>query len=475
MKTRTICLSAAVVIASFLSCQQPVAGQVHGASPASAYPRAGSAGRYATPAMHAPMPAMQAPAHGPMPAAAVGPAMYGQPVEYMEGGWMEGGPPVEGCPPGYACPPGDACPPGYGYGYGNPHFGQPSRVWGQAEYLLLWSDKRYVPALVTTSPQATPAEVAGRLGLSSTSVLLGDEGVGNDAQSGFRVGLGFWLNRVQTVGIGARYFLVGGDDDQFRRSSAGDPILARPFFNAALGEQDALLVAYPGLSTGSVDMTTSNQAQGADIFLRLLLHSGYGNRFDLIGGYQFSRIDDSVIATDTLSPLGPDIPSGSFIETTDLFKTQNDFHGGYVGLMGLAEDGRITWRMLGKVAFGNMNQQATVSGRTLSSVPGTPDVTRDFGLLALPTNIGTYEQDKFAVVPELDVSVAYKLTNQLEVSIGYALIYWNEVLTAGDLIDLDLNPTQIDGDLVGPAVPSVTLDSHDLWYQGLTAGVAWRF
>jgi hypothetical protein len=290
--------------------------------------------------------------------------------------------------------------------------------------------------------------------------------------------LGGWFDARQTVGLGFRYFDIGDEKDGFRASSGGDPILARPFFNADLNTQDALLVAYPGISVGSVDMVTTNEARGFDALLHLLLLAGGCNRLDLIGGYQYSRIDDGVLASDSLVSQDPNglIPVGTVIDTRDQFDVENEFNGGSIGLLGTAEDGRLTWRLLTKVGFGNMRQETTISGTTVTTIPGGPSATQNFGLLALPTNIGTTEQDEFAVVPELNVSVGYKITNQLQLTIGYSYIYWSKVALAGEVIDTTINPTQMGGPLVGPPVPTVLPSGNDgFWYQGLDFGLNWRF
>ncbi len=340
---------------------------------------------------------------------------------------------------------------------------RPSRIWAHGEYLLWWGQERNIPALVTTSPNGTPRGAAGRLGSPTTSILFGDELIGDDAQSGFRVAGGFWLDALQTWGIGARYFLVGDEDDEFAAASDGDPILARPFFNTALNQPDALLVAFPGVSTGSVSMITTNKAEGIDGYLRKLLHAGYCNRLDFIGGYQYSKVEDDVVAANSLVSQDPGgfVPVGTTIDTRDVFEAENTFHGGFIGLMGVAEDGRLTWRMLSKVAFGNMRQRASISGSTVTTVPGEPPASSNSGLLATPNNIGTFERDEFAIVPELNLSVGYKLNNQVEMTVGYSFIHWSNVILAGGLVD--------------PNSSTVQLLDDGFWYQGLSFGAHGRF
>jgi len=366
-----------------------------------------------------------------------------------------------------------------GHGY------RTSRTWGAVEYLLWWSKDRPIPPLVTTSPPGTPVNtgapdftpVAGTLGQPETEVLFGDESVGNGSVSGFRLQFGLWLDTNQTLGVGGRYFTLGDNDDEFFASSEGDPILARPFTDTSLPGENALLVAYPGVSTGSIEAQANNDIEGGDVFLRQLVYAGYGNRVDIIGGYQYSRLDDDVQIAHSLVSQDPLIhgPVGTRIDTIDSFEVRNEFHGGTVGLMSEAEDGRLTWRLMSKVGFGKMKETVRISGNTVVTAPNNAVATNDYGLLALPTNIGTYEQDDFVIVPEGSISVGYKLTQWLEISAGYSVIYWTGVQLAGDAIDTTINPTQIGGPLFGPARPAFAFDDTSFWAQGITFGLDWRY
>ncbi len=349
--------------------------------------------------------------------------------------------------------------------------------WGDVEYLLLWGKDQRLPILATTSPAGTASNIAGHIGLPTTSVLFGDEMVGGDPYSGVRLSGGAWLNCEQTFGIGGRAFMVEGEDDWSASSDVnGNPILARPFFNIDSGGQDALLVAYPGISHGSINISADNETRGFDVFVRKLLVTGHCNRVDLIGGYQSTTIEDSVTVSNTLISDDPSrIPLGAQIDTRDYFEIENEFHGGFVGLMSSAQDGRLTWNLLAKVAFGNMNQQATIRGTTTSSVPGVGSSTADVGLLAMPTNIGRFDRDEFAIVPELNVSMGYDCSKNCTITVGYTFIYWSEVALAGQMIDTTLNPTQLTGPLVGPARPSSDFSSDGFWLTGLSIGGSVRF
>ena len=92
-------------------------------------------------------------------------------------------------------------------------------------------------------------------------------------------------------------------------------------------------------------------------------------------------------------------------------------------------------------------------------------------MLALPTNMGRYSRDKVALIPEVNVTLAYRVRDWLNLSIGYNAIYWTDVVLAGDQIDLNVNPTQLNGGIqIGPDAPTFAYRNTDYWMQGLTLG-----
>jgi hypothetical protein len=120
-----------------------------------------------------------------------------------------------------------------------------------------------------------------------------------------------------------------------------------------------------------------------------------------------------------------------------------------------------------------------ISGTTVITEPGlAPNVQG--GLLALPTNIGTYSRDRFSVVPEIGVNVGCQVTNRLRVFAGYTFLYWSNVVRPGDQIDTTINPTQLPsaagpGTLVGPARPAFAFHETGFWAQGINVGVQFRW
>ena len=114
--------------------------------------------------------------------------------------------------------------------------------------------------------------------------------------------------------------------------------------------------------TGDIQAVTQTDVMGAEGYLRYLLYCAPGRRLDLIGGYQFSRVDDS-LQINNRTDYHPQI-FGAHFEAEDLFDTQNKFHGGELGLLGEFGRGPVILSVLAKVGMGNMNEVVTIDGRS---------------------------------------------------------------------------------------------------------------
>ena len=121
-----------------------------------------------------------------------------------------------------------------------------------AEYLLWGLPSVDIPRLLTSNPTGTPLGSIADASDPSTQTLSGDSEVGNWAHSGMRLRFGHVvkhrrLSRWELSG----WFLFEKSDDVRFGSIAGDPILARPFTNAASGLPDAQVLSLAGFADGS--------------------------------------------------------------------------------------------------------------------------------------------------------------------------------------------------------------------------------
>jgi hypothetical protein len=351
-------------------------------------------------------------------------------------------------------------------------------VWGSAEFLMWWGKGTTLPPLITTSSPGTPQAQAGVLGQPNTSILYGNLMSGDDVRGGARATFGVWLDPEHEVSLGGRFYGLQPERQAFFVASTGDPILARPFFNALLGQQDALLVAFPGVVEGNISVDhQSDNLIGSEAFFQIMMHRECRRRVDLIMGYHFLRMDDSLTINSfhTVTEIGGILPQGTTFDLTDRFSTENEFHGGEIGLKGRMAHGSWSFDGLLKTSLGNQRQQVAIAGTGEINIPPGPPAPLNGGFLALPTNSGVFERNRFILIPEAMLNLTYHHTPCLSFHMGYNLIWMTESVTSGDQLDLVLNLSQQAGPLVGPARPAFPFRERDYWVQGVNFGVNFDF
>ncbi len=362
----------------------------------------------------------------------------------------------------------------------------------RGEYLRWATSGLDLPPLVTTSPTGTARAAAGVLGPPATTVLFGDSSINDDIRSGARITFGTWMGDQRGIGLEGDYFALDDESTQFTRTSLGNPILARPFFNMLTGLETAELVAFPNLISGTVNVDAMTRLQGAGARFVFPLCAGggcvdsllgqgargdvyYAFRCNMIAGYRFARLDDRLTIGEDLTSRDPQNP-GTF-QMVDQFQTENQFHGADLGMMLQSRRGPWTLEGLVKVGIGNNRGTVQIAGSTNITQGGITD-QHSGGLLAQRTNIGTYTQDQFAMLPELGLNLGLNLNPNWRITCGYTFLYWSRVLRAGDQIDLDLNPNLLPPEanpFTGPLRPRFEYHYTDLWAQGMNVGLEGRW
>ena len=298
--------------------------------------------------------------------------------------------------------------------------GPDERGWVSADYLL-WAVKGSgTPPLVARDLPGTARPAVGMPLAPGQQLLFGGQGLNGDLRSGFRIGGGYWLDADRRWAISGDFFFLSSGNDGGTFASPGDPPLSRPFFNVVTGRPDAELVAFPGSLSGSVAVGARNTFVGAGAFLQRNLCCDYdtsnpcgvrGYRVDLLAGYRYFGLNDDLrVREDLLSTGQPGTPAGTRIIVTDRFRTENDFHGGLLGLAGGFQSGRWSADVRGGASFGNMHRELIVAGGTTVVAPGQVPSDRPGGLLAQRSNIGRYTSDAFTVAPEVGLNLGYQLT-----------------------------------------------------------------
>jgi len=352
-----------------------------------------------------------------------------------------------------------------------------NRVWFRGEALLWWLRGGQTPALLTTSPASTPQAQAGVLGQPGTTVLFGDEELNTGLHAGARLTFGLNLDRQQDSGVEFSYFIMGENTQSYANASSGNPILARPFFNVATGAQDSTLIAYPNTFSGTFNASSTENFQGAEALWRRTIVHGDDGRIDILAGYRFARLTDGLEIADAATSSGTSsaATSGTTINVADKFHTRNNFNGGDVGFAVQWRRNRWSLDTLLKMGIGGTSTQVLIDGWTNVTANGTTSSYHG-GQLALGSNIGTYNSQQFAVMPEIGFTLGYDLTPRLRATAGYTLLYWSNVARPGDQIDLNLDPGQFPPTTTTTGVkPEFVLHTSDFWAQGLNLGLDYRF
>ena len=364
-------------------------------------------------------------------------------------------------------------------------------LWVRADYLLWWTRGMATPPLVTTGPSP---QQPGYLGSPGTVVLFGDSPLNSDVRSGGRLQIGAWLNRCETFGVEGEYSALGEETTHFREWSSGDPILSRPFFDVtrpASDPQNVEKVAFPRGNSNSLDGSVSVDAltrfQSAGARLRFCIDCGEDCcsnpccppcgvsrswHTDFILGYRFLRLDDGLAIREELTSTDVTAPGAFLVQ--DQFNTENQFHGAELGLVMVMRSGRWSLEVIPKVALGNSQQTVDINGSTRTTQADGTNTVATGGLLALSSNIGHYEQNQFAVVPEVGLTLGYQVSRHLQLNFGYSFIYWSSVARAGDQIDIKVNPDLIPPSSGTPANPSLNhpafaFQDTSFWRKGSTS------
>lgn len=351
-------------------------------------------------------------------------------------------------------------------------------LWFRGEYLMWWDKSGDLPPLATTSVAGTPRNQAGILGLADTSTVIGGQGFEMGLRTGARLTLGCWTNPCHDEAVEATYMFFGSDKRSFRETSDDYPILARPFYNAQLFRQDAVVLAYPNQQTGRLSAAATNEFASLSLLYRKVVFGGCCGSLDFLAGYRYGRFAENLAvdaSTTYVSRVGV-IPVGTVIDTSDWFRADNEFHGGELGLSLTNRYCRWSFEGLAKVALGSTRSRTCIRGATTVAVPPLNPVSYAGGMLALPTNSGKSQESGFAAIPEFGVNIGYDVTPRLKATVGYTFIYWSRIARPADQIDPSLNPTQFPpGTLVGFPAPEPKFVLTDYWAQGLNVGLDYRY
>jgi hypothetical protein len=363
---------------------------------------------------------------------------------------------------------------------------------------LLWhvGMPRLSTTLATTTTLANLTNGVGALTDPGTVTLLGPgnfdyhELNGGRVTAGFATGFlppielsGFWVGRPTTS-------LLNVTSD----GSATAPVLARPFQATnlpsldGLGQQVVLSAGFPGNLAGSISVGADISLWGFETNIFFPIGASDVAGLDLIVGYRYMDLMESVNITNTLQSVNPGVnisfnsvnpaglPPGFVTTASDFFQTRNQFNGLNLGVRPALYVGQFTATTDVKVAIGSTHQTLNISGASSLISPNGAVQTVPGGLLAVASNSGTSSRDELTLSPEIDVNVGFNLTRNIKFFATYNIFAWTNVVRAGDQLNnrvdsrqVPTDPTFIPG-FVGsqPVAPFLT---RSFWGQGLSVGI----
>src|SRR5262249_51749122 len=126
-----------------------------------------------------------------------------------------------------------------------------------------------------------------------------------DMFSGGRVELGLFLDEHNHVSLETAVMILAPQHTQFERASdsGGNPVIARPVFNALLGTEEAFIVAFPSSAVGASVVESSSELYGGEINARC--HGCFCEKLhaDALLGFRFLRFAETLSIRDRLTPL----------------------------------------------------------------------------------------------------------------------------------------------------------------------------
>ncbi len=357
----------------------------------------------------------------------------------------------------------------------------PQSFWLHADYLYWVIHKDNSGPLI----QAVPASqaISGVINPAAAATLFPANGrLTYDGLSGVRVDTGMWIDTTNHIGVE-----IGGfDTTQVSKSgfvasnALGLPALARFYTNANSGVPTELFFSNPDPAntySGTLAAnSTVNSVYSGEISARWQGYRFASDNLDWLAGFRYFHLDDKLSLNGTAL-----LSDGTKLSVSDQFKTQNNFYGAqggisarWCGMYGFSFD------FIFKLAMGDMNQRVTIAGSNTLVTPDGVASTEPYGLYARPSNVGTYQRDHFAVIPELTFNLNYNVTEHVAIFAGWNFIYMNNaVVRAANQIDKTVNDSQIRyianptmGNAPGPVF---SFRDQTFWMEGLNAGVRFEY
>lgn len=342
---------------------------------------------------------------------------------------------------------------------------------------LLWFI-RSMPATFPLVSAGTTITQGAQPDLGSTT-LFGAQNFQFNPFVGARFTVGKWFRSNPLWGMEWSAFVTEARADRFV-IGVGDQVLARPFIDATTGLPASFIIASPGFARGGVNATVLSQLWGMEWNLQRKLWNSPTKNVAFQLGFRYLDLHES-LAVQSQSFFDPGVTTFFYglnlapfrIDVEDAFDTRNQYFMGQLGLQGEWHYRRWVFGWGGKLGLGDVRETSDITGLSrLVLTQGSAPNEVPGGLLALSSNIGRSHDDKFVVMPEGKVSIGYRMWKNVDLALGYSILYLSRAIRPSDQIDPNLNPAFIPTSNTysfpaGPARPHLIFNQSDFWVQGL--------
>ncbi len=333
------------------------------------------------------------------------------------------------------------------------------RLTARMEAATFYGTDANIPGLVRTAD----------VGVAGSSDLFGGTVPMESTSQGFRGEVGWQCRNDVCSGIQVRFFDAGSNSLIFDSVQTNNTSVVRPYFDPNTNQQESISILQPGVSTGSILAHATSTVYGGDLLLQQNIHRSHYGSMDFLAGYQTACLSESISLDSTTV-------SGSVLRLQDRFDTNNRFNAGVIGISGITRSPNWSLSGMFKLGLGNMDRYVGIAGFQEITVAPPPVSSSVFeGLLARSTNSGMYNNNNtFIVSPEVNVTLGYRLTRNLEFSLGYNYLGLPKVARAADQIDPQL-ASNLNNPLTGPTRPSFTFTESNFALHSLNYGLQFRY
>lgn len=351
----------------------------------------------------------------------------------------------------------------------------PGGLWAEVGYLQWRYRGAPIPPLVTAGAAVAPG--FGALNTTGSRVLYGGGSAPAEWANGVRARVGGPVNgSPYGWEVGAFYTQPQAAGAAF--GSRDFQVLARPFYDTLRNHPSSFVFGLAGEVDGVVTVRSRTEFWGFDAHGTLAV----SDASTVFAGYRHLVLDDElrVLTQDRVGEIGSFItgtflPAGSFEAQGDRFTTHNRFDGAELGWRYRHGFGKVGLDVRASVALGVTSERITVEGGTQTVDPLGVSRGAPAGFLALPSNSGQFDRDRFTVLPQAGARVTYQVKPGVQLFAGYDVLYWPRVARAGDQVDIAQdtrqNPSSFDFTGVRGVRPAVLLRDTTFWAHGLTFGV----